>query len=112
MCSQNTLKKIIDKVCYFAKDTFGEKLCAVKLYGSYARGDFDDESDIDIMVLIHCSRGELRNYRHLLVDLGSDLSLENDITVSILAYDTETFDKFRDAMPFLQNVEREGIKVA
>ena len=34
------------------KDIYAEKLAKVILYGSYARGDYSPESDIDIMILV------------------------------------------------------------
>ena len=32
---------------------YGDRLRDVVLYGSYVRGDYDDESDIDLMVLLN-----------------------------------------------------------
>ncbi len=32
---------------------YGDRLRDVVLYGSYARGDYDDESDIDLMVILN-----------------------------------------------------------
>ena len=112
MCTKSQLNKVTTSVAEEAKRLLGDKLDAVILYGSYARGDYDDESDIDIMVRIKCSREDLMKYFYVFSDIGSQLSLDNDVTVSILVYDTETFEHFRTAMPFLVNVEREGVKVA
>lgn len=44
-------------------EDFGSKLDAVILYGSYARGDFDAESDIDIMVRVKLSQQDLKKYQ-------------------------------------------------
>lgn len=112
MCTKSELNIITSAVAEEAKRLLGDKLDAVILYGSYARGDYDDESDIDIMVKIKGTRDDLRKYRYDLVDFGSDLSLEHNITVSILLYDTETFDRYRNAMPFLRNVQKDGVNVA
>lgn len=112
MCTKSELNIITSAVAKKAKRMIGDKLDAVILYGSYARGDYDDESDIDIMVKIKGTRDDLRKYRYDLVDFGSDLSLEHNITVSILLYDTETFDRYRNAMPFLRNVQKDGVHVA
>ena len=112
MCTMSQLNIVTSSVAKEAKRLLGDKLDAVILYGSYARGDYDDESDIDIMVRIKCSREDLLNYLYTFSDIGSKLSVDNDVTVSILVYDTETFNRYRTAMPFLVNVEREGVKVA
>lgn len=42
---------------------FGEKIECIILYGSYARGDFDLESDVDIMVLLNCNQEEIKEKR-------------------------------------------------
>ena len=34
------------------KKIYGERLKSVILYGSYARGDFRPDSDIDIMIMV------------------------------------------------------------
>lgn len=95
-----------------AKSLLNEKLEAVILYGSYARGDNDDESDIDIFLLINCPEAAVREYRNPVADISSALSLENDVSVSILPFSTEVFDRYKNAMPFLINIMKEGIRVA
>ncbi len=112
MCTKNQLYSITQKVAEKAKERLGDKLEAVVLYGSYARGDYDDESDIDIMVRVICTRDHLENYRHFLSDVASELSLEYNVIVSVSVVDTETFHRYRHHLPYFENVEREGIKIA
>ena len=59
MCSQSKLNQILNEVAAAAKDTFGDDLQSVILYGSYARGDYDDASDIDIMIIADVNREDL-----------------------------------------------------
>ena len=47
MCTQIQLNRITDEVTRGAKGILGDKLRNIILYGSYARGDFNNESDID-----------------------------------------------------------------
>ncbi len=112
MCTKSQLDIITSAVAEEARYILGSKLDAVVLYGSYARGDFDSESDIDIMVRIDCPTNQLNNYEDSFDKLSSRLSLENDITVSITLRDKATFEKFIHALPFYSNIEREGIKIA
>ena len=112
MCSQSVLNEITSKVVQAAKDSLGDKLDKVILYGSYARGDFNDESDIDIMVLADIpleKRHEVfeRNF----LDISSDLGLENDILVSVHVTDCTTFYKFLDDLPFYMNVMKDGVEL-
>jgi len=109
MCSQTTLNLITDKVVSAVKDKLGEKLDKVILYGSYARGDFDDESDIDIMVLANIRTTEADQLDMLLTRFANRLGLEYDIVVSLFVKDCESFYKFLPADPFYQSVLNDGV---
>ena len=112
MCAPNELQALLNETVTGLRAIFGEKLESVILYGSYARGDYDDDSDIDIMVRVICTRDQLENYRHILSDVASGLSLEYNVMVSVSVVDTETFNRYRRHLPYFENVEREGIKIA
>ena len=45
------LKELLDNYIKELKKVYGVHMRSIILYGSYARGDFNDESDIDIMIL-------------------------------------------------------------
>ena len=109
MFSDNKLNMITSSAAKQAKILLNEKLDAVILYGSYARGDHDDESDVDILLLINGSDTSVREYRNPIADISSALSLENDITVSILPCSTETFNKYKNSMPFLKNILKNNL---
>ncbi len=49
MCAPNVLQALLNETAVGLREIFGEKLDSVLLYGSYARGDYDDESDVDII---------------------------------------------------------------
>jgi len=85
---------------------YGDKLKAVYLYGSYARGDYRQGSDVDVMILL----SDYRNYWEELrksTELASDISLEYDVMVSRLIM-KEIQWKESD-MPVLRNIHKEGV---
>ncbi len=52
MCSKSELQIILSEIAKTARETFGEHLDSVILYGSYARGDYTPDSDVDMMILV------------------------------------------------------------
>ena len=52
MCTQPTLNYITQSVIDAAQHMFADNLDKVILFGSYTRGDYNSESDIDIMILL------------------------------------------------------------
>ena len=112
MCTRDRALTIAAEVSAYAKEYLGEKLYAVIVYGSYARADFTEESDIDIFVLIRCSLQELDAYERDFCRVSSRLSLQNDVTVSVTLRDVDTFDRYKAVLPFYRNIEGEGIRIA
>lgn len=85
---------------------YGDQLKAVYLYGSYARGDYRQGSDVDMMVLLKDYQNYWKEYMRS-SDYVSDISLEYDVTVSyilIKEMQWEEADK-----PILRNIRREGL---
>lgn len=112
MCTKNQLDEIINRIVEFSKNTFGDKFKSVILYGSYARGDYDDESDIDIMIMVDMSREELRKYRTQFSSFFSDINLANGVFLTSKLQSLQYFNEWKNTMPFYQNVEKEGIMYA
>jgi uncharacterized protein len=112
MNSKEKLENILSEVAISMKDMFGEKLKWIKLYGSYARGDYDNGSDIDIMVLVDMDKYELANYRDVISDIACEIGLmQNDVLLSIKLQDSSTFNKWNKDLPYFENVLKEGITI-
>ena len=67
--SAKLLDELLKKLRFNIEDVIKSDLSEVILYGSYARGDFDEESDIDIAVIVDSSRELLRKYHKGLVEI-------------------------------------------
>ncbi|MCH5304463.1 MAG: nucleotidyltransferase domain-containing protein [Ruminococcus sp.] len=113
MCSKNELQVILSEISKTANETFGEHLDSVILYGSYARGDYTPDSDVDIMILVKgIAPEDLWQYKKPIIHKESELGLKYDLMIAATIKDIETFTKYLDVLPFYQNVMKEGIKVA
>ncbi|MDR2132044.1 MAG: nucleotidyltransferase domain-containing protein [Clostridiales Family XIII bacterium] len=111
MCTQTALNEITRKVVQAAKGSLGKRLDKVILYGSYARRDYDDESDVDIMILADIAREDALKITREIHDATGDLSLEYDILVSLHVTDCKTFYEYADVLPFYMNVVKDGVEV-
>jgi predicted nucleotidyltransferase len=81
------------------------------LYGSYARGDFDSESDIDILIVLNSDMDKVRKYRKQVSHVASRVGLKNDVEVSLLLRDRETVEKGMQILPFYKNIMTEGVEI-
>lgn len=99
------LKQFIEEV----SKLLGNRLKKVILYGSYARGDYNKNSDIDIMILTDLNDQELAKYRMKIRDLACDLEAENDIIISPLVRNIEKYNNRIDVVPFYMNIQKEGV---
>ena len=105
--SSAVTKEIIDQILELLKDD----VYKIYLYGSYAREDFTVESDIDIMILLNCDKEKIRSYRKQISILASRIGLKNDVEVSLLLRDRESFEQDQDILPFYRNVVNEGVEL-
>lgn len=101
------LKKYVEDV----HKIYGEKLKTVILYGSYARGDFRTDSDVDIMILVDLSDDEIKTKRHILSDLTFDYNFENDLEIMPIVKNLDHFNKWLGAYPFYNNIKNEGVEL-
>ncbi len=110
-CNNAELQSVLGRIKEESRKIYGNQLDRIILYGSYARGDHTDESDIDIMILLDCDQNEIRELRDRTSEMASDISLDEGIFVSIILRDRKHFEENQDFLPFYQNVVKEGVAI-
>ena len=88
---------------------YGKSLDAVILYGSYARGDYTPDSDIDIMILVDLSVEEMDAYSDALSELGFKYNVQHDIWMMPVVKNQQHFYHWAASYPFYSNVQKEGV---
>ena len=94
-----------------AKNTYGSKLYRVILYGSCARGDFDEESDVDIMILLNIPQSDVKNERKRARNIANQVDKEFNYEVMLMPsiQSREHYEKYLNALPLFRDIEKEGI---
>jgi len=87
----------------------GKSLKKVILYGSYARGDYRENSDIDIMVLTTLTDEEIRQIKTTIYDVAFDFQMEYGVDISVVIKNEEHFNYWLGALPFYDNVQKERV---
>jgi hypothetical protein len=64
---------------------------------------------VDIMILLNCDKDEVKKYRERVSIISSRIGLENDIEVSLLLCDRESYEVGVQILPFYENVQQEGV---
>lgn len=99
---------IINELCVALKNYYRNKLVALILFGSNARGDETSESDIDVLVVLTghvmpCE--EIDRTSHIV----AGISLEYNVVISCVFVSENQYKN--EKSPLLLNIRREGVAV-
>lgn len=111
MCSKQELDSILREVAAAYRLVYGDDLVKILMYGSYARGDFDADSDVDIAAIVKGDRQTLQNNLKKVWDVSSDLELEYETIVSPTVIPFDEYEKYREDIPYYRNIEKEGVVI-
>ena len=78
------------------------------LYGSYARGDYDEQSDIDLLILLDkekITHDDRVRISYPLYDIQFDLG----VLISPVVYSKQLWGNKHMITPFYENVSKEGV---
>ncbi len=110
MCTKNEVKTIVQKVAKVYQNVYAENLVRVILYGSYARGNYTNESDVDIVAIVKGTRDTLQKQLKVVWDASSDLELEYGVIISPTVIPLDEFEKYREDIPYYRNIAQEGVE--
>ncbi|MBM3333824.1 nucleotidyltransferase domain-containing protein [Candidatus Sumerlaeota bacterium] len=108
MTTQQGIMDIAVRVREELERIYGERLREVYLFGSWARGEGDEDSDVDIAVVLDQVPDYLAEIERT-SELFCDLGLEADVLVSSVFISEDDFREGRYALH--RAIQREGVLV-
>ncbi len=83
---------------------------SIILFGSAVRGERDDESDIDLLIITADKLDRIESHR--ITDMVFEINLRYDTNYSIIVLDKKTWEEgVHSSMSIKKNIEREGVNV-
>lgn len=99
--------KKLCEMCGALAKIYGSEIAEVVLYGSYARGQESDESDVDMAVVL--KSGQTDDQYDKMTDIVVDYQLDLGVTLSVIQIEQKEFTEWKTVLPFYKNVVKEGI---
>jgi len=87
---------------------YGDKIDSIILFGSVARGEAKEDSDIDVLIVV---KKEDFRLRRVLIGIAFDILLETEKDISVKVLSKKEFEG-RGNFSFLRNIVLEGVKLA
>ena len=102
-----SIKNIVKLFSKEVRNVLGEDFKKMIVYGSYARGDYMENSDVDIMVLTSLTNKDIQPVEYKFFDFF----MEYGVDISVIVKNEEHFKYWLGALPFYDNVEKEGVVI-
>jgi predicted nucleotidyltransferase len=101
-----SIRPLLDDLKAELEDLYGDRLARVVLYGSYARGEAHEESDVDVLVVLEGEVDAAREIRRM-GDAAFEVGLRHGQYVSVFPVSAD--DYAAATSNWLQNVHRDEV---
>lgn len=96
----------LDEITKYSQNVLGKNLYQIYLYGSCARGEENDDSDIDVVIIIDSEK--LRQYEDKLDKITGDICVKNEVLLSTQYISKDEWLRKQKFLPYYQNILNEG----
>lgn len=111
LLTDKKIKKACDEFSFNAINKLGNSILGIILYGSCARKNYTEDSDIDIAVLINGNYEDARHYDGVLADIAADISFNNIVILNSVCIPKSEYDLKKSWYPYYQNISKEGVLI-
>ena len=88
------------------RETYGDRLQQLIVFGSHARGDARADSDVDVLIVLGGDVDSLNEARRT-SDIVMDVAVHHGVSLSLVHLSEDEFAQ--QDRPLLRNIDREGV---
>lgn len=112
MYTELEVAKIVSELCTSAAPLFPQSRIEAILFGSYARGDAEPGSDIDVLLLVDMPREDISAKNWQVGDLAAEFLMNYGVMISPIVENRDYFNTNLEVLPFYRNVDNEGVRIS
>lgn len=102
-------RDVVNKFAKLIRAELGERLVKMEIFGSKIKGNFTEDSDIDILIIV---KDRTLDVMDSVADIASELTLKYDLPISPVIFSEYEYKVNANmSSPFILNVEAEGIRL-
>ena len=106
------ITEIMQQFADSLRKLLGNTLDSVIVYGSYARGDYSELSDIDVMILVTLTEEKIKKISDEISDLAFEFLMRFGADISPVIINVDHFNYWVDNLPYYRNVRDEGVRLS
>ena len=106
------ISNIIQDFAKNVRKILGNSLDSVIVYGSYARGDYSELSDVDVMLLVSLREEDIKKISDQISDLAFDFMMKYGVDISPVITNIDHFNYWVDNLPYYRNIRDEGVRLS
>lgn len=100
---------VLGRFANVVRSRFGPSVVDIRLFGSHARANAHEDSDVDVAVVLEAAGWDERRD---IINLAADIGLEHGLMLSPTVFDRGTYERWRaQDRRLVRDIETEGIRV-
>jgi len=107
--NQDVIEKVVRESTTEIPALMKDDVREIILYGSCARGDYTEDSDIDVVILTNSDRKDAKRYGDGLDELATRIGMETFAIVNYVCLPYQEFEDKKSWYPYFMNISKDGV---
>lgn len=108
LLNEDIINNVKKEAVHLASEVMQDNLVEAILYGSCVRGDYTEDSDIDIALITRCNRMEVKKYDEALAGIATALAMKYFAIVNFVCLPYDEFSEKKKWYAYFRNIDLEG----